>query len=114
MDGRGYTVVQHANSVRIVGDGDTRMNRLPLPQNNPKRQQQLDYARAAANDLAQALRYVEPDLWPEYIAYLVAQLAMDDVVLERLRRILDNYLAFGTWPEAVQRELDTYNENRQP
>ena len=94
--------------------GENTMNRLPLPQNNPKHQQHLDMARAAVNDTVEALRRVETDLWPEYIAYLLARLAMDDDVLERLRRMIDNYLAFGGWPSAVQSELENFNENYLP
>ena len=77
------------------------MNRLPLPQNNPKHQQHLDAARAAVNDTAEALRRVDVDLWPGLIATLLAQLDTDGLDLERVRRILDDRLAWGDWPEKM-------------
>ena len=61
------------------------MNRLPLPQNDPKRAQREALAIGAMNDAAELLRGVDPAMVP-------------DVVLDDLRAQIDDRLAWGFWP----------------
>ena len=73
------------------------MNRLPLPQNDPKRAQRETRAIAAMNDAAEALRGVDPDLVPDLVASLLRALDLDETVLETLQREIDDRLAWGFW-----------------
>ena len=61
------------------------MDRLPLPQNDPKRAQREAQAIGAMNEAAAALRGVDPAMVP-------------DVVLDDLRAQIDDRLAWGFWP----------------
>ena len=61
------------------------MDRLPLPQNDPKRVQREAQAIGAMNEAAAALRGVDPAMVP-------------DVVLDDLRAQIDDRLAWGFWP----------------
>ena len=74
------------------------MDRLPLPQNDPRRVQREALAISAMNDAAELLRGVDPDLVPDLVVSLLRALELDDTVLDDLRRILDDRLAWGDWP----------------
>ena len=74
------------------------MDRLPLPQNDPRRAQREALAIGAMNDAAEALRSIDPDLVPALIVSLLRALKLSDVVLDDLRRRLDDRLAWGFWP----------------
>ena len=74
------------------------MNRLPLPQNDPKRAQREALAIGAMNDAAEALRSIDPDLVPALIVSLLRALKLSDVVLGVLQREIDSRLAWGFWP----------------
>lgn len=73
------------------------MDRLPLPQNDPKRAQRETRAIAAMNDAAEALRGVAPDLVPDLVVSLLRALKLNDVVLDDLRAQIDDRLAWGYW-----------------
>ena len=74
------------------------MDRLPLPQNDPKRVQREAQASSAMNDLAEALRGVDPAMVPDLIVSLLRALKLSDVVLDDLRAQIDDRLAWGFWP----------------
>ena len=74
------------------------MNRLPLPQNDPKRAQREAQAIGAMNDLAEALRGVDPAMVPALVVSLLRALKLSDVVLGVLQREIDDRLAWGFWP----------------
>ena len=74
------------------------MDRLPLPQNDPKRPQREAQAIGAMNDAAEALRNVDPAMVPDLVVSLLRALKLSDVVLDDLRRRLDDRLAWGFWP----------------
>ena len=74
------------------------MDRLPLPQNDPRRAQREALAIGAMNDAAEALRSIDPDLVPALIVSLLRALKLSDVVLDDLRRAIDDRLAWGFWP----------------
>ena len=74
------------------------MNRLPLPQNDPKRAQREAQAIGAMNDLAEALRGVDPAMVPALVVSLLRALKLSDVVLGVLQREIDSRLAWGFWP----------------
>ena len=74
------------------------MDRLPLPQNDPKRVQREAQASSAMNDLAEALRGVDPAMVPDLVVSLLRALKLNDVVLDDLRRAIDDRLAWGFWP----------------
>ena len=74
------------------------MDRLPLPQNDPRRAQREALAIGAMNDAAELLRGVDPDLVPDLVVSLLRALELDDTVLDDLRRRLDDRLAWGNWP----------------
>ena len=73
------------------------MNRLPLPQNDPKRAQRETSAISAMNDAAEALRGVDPAMVPDLVVSLLRALDISDVVLDALRREIDDRLAWGDW-----------------
>ena len=75
------------------------MNRLPLPQNDPKRAQREAQAIGAMNDLAEALRGVDPAMVPDLVVSLLRALKLSDVVLGVLQREIDSRLAWGFWPD---------------
>ena len=74
------------------------MNRLPLPQNDPKRAQRETRAIGAMNDAAELLRGVDPAMVPDLVVSLLRALKLNDVVLDDLRRAIDDRLAWGFWP----------------
>ena len=74
------------------------MDRLPLPQNDPKRAQREAQAIGAMNEAAQALRGVDPAMVPDLVVSLLRSLKLSDVVLDDLRRAIDDRLAWGFWP----------------
>ena len=74
------------------------MDRLPLPQNDPRRAQREALAIGAMNDAAEALRSIDPDLVPALIVSLLRALKLSDVVLGVLQREIDSRLAWGFWP----------------
>ena len=74
------------------------MDRLPLPANDPKRAQREQLARSAMNDAAELLRGVDPAMVPDLMTSLLRALKLSDVVLDDLRRRLDDRLAWGFWP----------------
>ena len=74
------------------------MNRLPLPQNDPRRAQREALASSAMNEAAQALRGVDPGQVPDLVVSLLRALKLPDVVLDDLRREIDDRLAWGFWP----------------
>ena len=74
------------------------MDRLPLPQNDPKRAQREALAIGAMNDATEALRSIDPDLVPALIVSLLRALKLSDVVLGVLQREIDSRLAWGFWP----------------
>ena len=74
------------------------MNRLPLPQNDPRRAQREAQAISAMNDAAEALRGVDGVMVPDLVVSLLRALKLSDVVLDDLRRRLDDRLAWGDWP----------------
>lgn len=75
------------------------MNRLPLPQNDPKRAQREALAIAAMNDAAEALRGVDPAMVPGLVVSMLRALKLDDTVLDAVRRAIDDRLAWGNWGE---------------
>ena len=74
------------------------MNRLPLPQNDPRRAQREALASSAMNEAAQALRGVDPAMVPDLVVSLLRALKLSDVVLGVLQREIDDRLAWGFWP----------------
>ena len=74
------------------------MDRLPLPRNDPKRPQREALASSAMDEAAQALRGVDPAMVPDLVVSLLRSLKLSDVVLDDLRRRLDDRLAWGFWP----------------
>ena len=74
------------------------MDRLPLPQNDPRRVQREALAISAMNDAAETLRNVDPDLVVSLVVSLLRALKLSDVVLDDLRRAIDDRLAWGFWP----------------
>ena len=74
------------------------MDRLPLPQNDPKRAQREALAIGAMNDAAELLRGVDPAMVPDLVVSLLRALKLSDVVLDDLRRRVDDRLAWGFWP----------------
>ena len=74
------------------------MNRLPLPQNDPRRAQREALASSAMNEAAQALRGVDPGQVPDLVVSLLRALKLSDVVLGVLQREIDDRLAWGFWP----------------
>ena len=74
------------------------MDRLPLPQNDPRRVQREAQASSAMNDLAEALRHIDPAMVPDLVVSLLRALKLSDVVLDDLRRAIDDRLAWGFWP----------------
>ena len=74
------------------------MDRLPLPQNDPRRVQREAQAIGAMNDAAEALRGVDPAMVPDLVVSLLRALKLSDVVLDDLRRAIDDRLAWGFWP----------------
>ena len=74
------------------------MDRLPLPQNDPRRVQREALAIGAMNDAAEALRGVDPAMVPDLMTSLLRALKLSDVVLDDLRRAIDDRLAWGFWP----------------
>ena len=74
------------------------MDRLPLPQNDPKRAQREALAIGAMNDAAELLRGVDPAMVPDLVVSLLRALKLSDVVLDDLRRAIDDRLAWGFWP----------------
>ena len=74
------------------------MDRLPLPQNDPRRVQRETLAIGAMNDAAEALRGVDPAMVPDLVLGVLRALKLPDVVLDDLRRRLDDRLAWGNWP----------------
>ena len=74
------------------------MDRLPLPQNDPRRAQREALAIGAMNDAAEALRSIDPDLVPALIVSLLRALKLSDAVLDDLRAQIDDRLAWGFWP----------------
>lgn len=73
------------------------MNRLPLPQNDPRRAQREAQAIGAMNDAAEALRGVDVDAVPNLVVFLLRALELDETVLDALRREIDDRLAWGFW-----------------
>ena len=74
------------------------MNRLPLPANDPKRAQREALAIGAMNDAAELLRGVDPAMVPDLVLGVLRALKLSDVVLDDLRRAIDDRLAWGFWP----------------
>ena len=74
------------------------MDRLPLPQNDPQRAQRETRAIGAMNDAAELLRGVDPAMVPDLVVSLLRALKLNDVVLDDLRRAIDDRLAWGFWP----------------
>ena len=74
------------------------MNRLPLPQNDPKRAQREALAIGAMNDAAELLRGVDPAMVPDLVLGVLRALKLSDVVLGVLQREIDSRLAWGFWP----------------
>ena len=74
------------------------MDRLPLPQNDPRRVQRETLAIGAMNDAAEALRGVDPAMVPDLVLGVLRALKLSDVVLDDLRRAIDDRLAWGFWP----------------
>ena len=75
------------------------MDRLPLPQNDPKRVQREAQAIGAMNEAAAALRGVDPAMVPDLVVSLLRALKLSDVVLDDLRAQIDDRLAWGDWGE---------------
>lgn len=73
------------------------MDRLPLPQNDPKRAQRETRAIGAMTAAAAALRDVDPAMVPDLVASLLRALDLDETVLDALRREIDDRLAWGFW-----------------
>ena len=81
------------------------MDRLPLPQNDPKRAQRETRAISAMNDAAEALRGVDPAMVPDLVVSLLRSLKLDETVLKTLRRELDARIAWGFWlPEPGEKD----------
>ena len=74
------------------------MDRLPLPQNDPRRVQREALAIGAMNDAAELLRGVDPAMVPDLVVSLLRALKLSDVVLGVLQREIDSRLAWGFWP----------------
>lgn len=74
------------------------MDRLPLPQNDPRRVQREALAIGAMNDAAELLRGVDPAMVPDLVVSLLRALKLSDVVLGVLQREIDDRLAWGFWP----------------
>ena len=74
------------------------MDRLPLPQNDPRRVQRETLAIGAMNDAAEALRGVDPAMVPDLVLGVLRALKLSDVVLGVLQREIDDRLAWGFWP----------------
>ena len=74
------------------------MDRLPLPQNAPRRVQREALAISAMNDAAELLRNVDPAMVPDLVVSLLRALKLSDVVLGVLQREIDSRLAWGEWP----------------
>ena len=74
------------------------MDRLPLPQNDPKRVQRETQAIGAMDEAAAALRGVDPSTVPDLVVSLLRALKLSDVVLDDLRAQIDDRLAWGFWP----------------
>ena len=82
------------------------MNRLPLPQNDPRRAQKeaaraeaAERVRVALTATLPAFTRAEPDDWPGLVVYLVRSLDPLGLDLERVRRAIDDRLAWGDWGE---------------
>ena len=74
------------------------MDRLPLPQNDPRRAQREAQAIGAMDEAAAALRGVDPSTVPDLVVSLLRALKLPDVVLDDLRAQIDDRLAWGFWP----------------
>ena len=81
------------------------MNRLPLPQNDTRREakeaariEAAERVRVALTEALPAFRQAEPDDWPGLVVYLVRILDPLGLDLEAVRREIDDRLAWGFWP----------------
>ena len=74
------------------------MNRLPLPQNDPRRAQREAQAISAMNDAAEALRGVDGVMVPDLVVSLLRALKLNDMGLDDLRAQIDDQLAWGFCP----------------
>ena len=81
------------------------MNRLPLPQNDPRRAQTeaarikaAERVRVALTAAAERFTRATPDDWPALVIYLVALLDPLGLDLDAVQRAIDDRLAFGDWP----------------
>ena len=83
------------------------MDRLPLPQNDPRRAQTeaarqaaAERVRVALTETIPAFRQAEPDDWPNLVVYLLRALDPLGLDLDAVQRILDDRLAWGDWGES--------------
>ena len=80
------------------------MDRLPLPQNDPRRAQTeaarieaAEAVRAALTGTVEVFTRATPDDWPGLVVYLVRILDPLGLDLDAVRREIDDRLAWGDW-----------------
>lgn len=80
------------------------MDRLPLPQNDPRRAQTeaarqaaADLVRAALTETVEVFTHATPDDWPNLVVYLLRILDPLGLDLDAVQRQVDDRLAFGDW-----------------
>ena len=83
------------------------MNRLPLPQNDPRREakeaariEAAERVRVALTETIEVFTRAEPGDWPGLVVYLVRILDPLGLDLEAVQRAIDDRLAWGDWGES--------------
>ena len=73
------------------------MNRLPRAQTEAARIEAAERVRVALTETIEVFTHAEPDDWPGLVVYLLRVLDPLGLDLERVRREVDDRLAWGDW-----------------